>query len=1381
MASAKAPGIGSALRTPNNLPPLLTSFVGREREAAQLQRLLAEARVVTVTGAPGSGKTRLALEVASRVLDGYRDGVWLVRVRREPDADHMLRAVADALGTSDSSGTTEFIAAEGGRSLEHRVLDYLESKELLLILDACEDLGTEVASLIQTVRERAREVRVLVTSRLPLSLPGEIVWQVPPMPIPEEEPGGIVTAASIEEIASVQLFVDRARAVEPRFTLDDTTAPHVARICRRLDGLPLAIELTASRVEVIDVAELATRLESEFDAVVGATRAPAIGNETLATALDWAYRLVAEKEQSLFDRLAVFPEDFTLDAAEAVGSGAPIDTSEILDLLTGLVKSSLLTVARDEEGRARYRLLGILRSYALDRLVERKELAGRRHRHAEYYERLAEAQVARIKGPDQLAVLDRLEHERTNLRAALEYLLEDGDAAAALRVVSGLYWFWFVRNHPEGADLARRAVELAASTGAAPNPPALVGAALLVLLEGWLEEAEAWLRRAIAEAHGAAARGTIGEARMYLGMIAQRRGRAEDAEQQFTAALDDFRAAEDEWGAAWARWFLGTAARLRGDDEEAGKYLDASLQSFRLAGTAYGTANCLAVLGGLARARRDFARAEAFHREAQALMEAVGDRLGVAGVEASLGIDARERGDLRDALTHFAASVDQTRPLGRKSSLAQALYLYGDAARRNGDFDTASAQLFEALDLSATAPEPTVRTTLVRTLESLGLLFHDTGSHERAVTLLAAASSIEPESSRGSADRRRAISDTLTNGRARLGQESYEALWRAGRALSPIEATVLAHAEPDAPPAAGRGLSLDEVELGKRVVSELGGISERRELRLAGIRMAGRRRRPSGERAPIPRELRASGYFWIVITLTLIAVWVSLFAWPNTTEWWEARDQTVLDWFADLRRAGLTRVMEALHALGSVWVFRPLRWAMFVVLLVTRRWRHLLGVLVAFVVLESFVDVLAVEIGRPRPFVEIMAPWQGYSHPSGPVASLAVTLAVMGYSLIPQGRWRRRWQVTAAVILALLVVARVYLGVDHLTDGVIGALLGAAIAVLVFRLLVPDAAFPVVYRRGRTAHLDITDERRGAVRRAVADQLGLTVLELEPFGLEASGGSTPLRMKVSGEPDAILFGKLYSTNHLRADRWYKAGRTILYGSLEDEVKFSSVRRLVEYEDYMLLTMENAGVPSARRYGIVEITPEREYLIVTEFLADAEEISVATVDDSVIDDALLVIRKMWDGGLAHRDIKPANVMVQDGRVRLVDVAFGTVRPSPWRQAVDLANMMIILGLRVDPEQVYRRALRYFAPEDIAEAFAATRSVTIPSQSRSSLRIKLRTQGLNIIETYRRLAPHREPIAIQRWSQRRLALTLGALLLAMLLLSLIIENVTGRGFI
>ncbi|MGI9607956.1 MAG: phosphatase PAP2 family protein [Acidimicrobiales bacterium] len=558
-------------------------------------------------------------------------------------------------------------------------------------------------------------------------------------------------------------------------------------------------------------------------------------------------------------------------------------------------------------------------------------------------------------------------------------------------------------------------------------------------------------------------------------------------------------------------------------------------------------------------------------------------------------------------------------------------------------------------------------------------------------------------------------------------------------------------------------------------------LGERREVRIAGLRVAGRRRRPSGERAPLQRELLIAGKLWLLGGLAMIALWISLFAFPETTEWWTERDNSILGWFVDQRSTRLTSIADAVALLGSSWFVRVLRISMVISLLVVRRFRHFFAVLLAIILVQVTVENLQEFIGRPRPFVPIIGDWSGPAHPSAPVARLGVTVAAMAYTLVPRGRGRDAVFALGAGLVGALCLARVYLGVDHPTDAVVSAIFSFAVVGVLFRWFAPERSFPVVWRPGVTAHLDVSGERGEAIREAVRCQLGLEVLDVEPFGLEGSGGSTPLRLRVAGDPDQHVFAKLYSQVHVRSDRWYKIGRTILYGSLEDEVHFASVRRLVEYEDYVQRLMRDAGVASAAPLGIVEITPEREYLMVSEFLEGSQELTNAQIDDGVIDEALGLIRRMWDAGLAHRDIKPANVMLREGRVVLIDVAFGTVRPSPWRQAVDLANMMLILALRSDAPHVYERALLQFAPEDIAEAFAATRSVTMPTQSRSSLALLRKEHGVDIVEEFRRLAPATEPISIQRWSARRLRLAAGAAILTIFLFMTVIQELRGGGIL
>ncbi|MDH3295601.1 MAG: hypothetical protein OER95_14880, partial [Acidimicrobiia bacterium] len=342
-------------------------------------------------------------------------------------------------------------------------------------------------------------------------------------------------------------------------------------------------------------------------------------------------------------------------------------------------------------------------------------------------------------------------------------------------------------------------------------------------------------------------------------------------------------------------------------------------------------------------------------------------------------------------------------------------------------------------------------------------------------------------------------------------------------------------------------------------------------------------------------------------------------------------------------------------------------------------------------------------------------------------------------------------------------------------DIMAAATAGVAITLLLYRMAAPEKVFPIVYGTGNTAHLDVSGPRGEAIRLGLQQQLGIVATNVEPVGLEGSAGSTPLRIRQQDGPD--LFAKLYARSHLRSDRSYKLGRTLLYGRLEDEQHFTSVRRLIQHEDYMLHVMCRAGIGCTSPIGLVEITPEREYLLVTEFLVGAKEINEVKVTTELIDNGLAEVARLWEVGLAHRDIKPANVMVQDGRLHLIDVAFAQVRPSPWRQAVDLANMMLVLGLESSAELVYERALLQFTEDEIAEAFAASRGVTLPSQ----LRARVRRDGRALLDRFRSLAPARKPVAIQRWTIRRVGLTFWVGLIAASLVSIFLQNLSDIGLL
>ncbi len=521
-----------------------------------------------------------------------------------------------------------------------------------------------------------------------------------------------------------------------------------------------------------------------------------------------------------------------------------------------------------------------------------------------------------------------------------------------------------------------------------------------------------------------------------------------------------------------------------------------------------------------------------------------------------------------------------------------------------------------------------------------------------------------------------------------------------------------------------------------------------------------RQRRPTGAPPPLPHPFAVSTAAWLVLGSMVLA---GAFLASQHTPWLRIDDQastSVLRLFAGIRTPWLTDVAKGIDVAGSGWGATGLGLSVVALTMAFRRWRHLLVFLGSLLFLEFVGTMIYFGLSRPRPYgVPTIGSWGGYSGVSPPVAVLTIFLMGAVYCLAVPGRPRAYTKAAVAAVVAVFCLARLYLGVDHPGDALLAVAFAVAIAVTAFRFFTPNEVFPVTYRRGRTAHVDVTGRRGEAICQAVHDQLGLTVTEIKPVGLESSAGSTPLRLRVEGGPDEFLFAKLYTKGHVRADRWYKLWRTILYGSLEDESPFKTVRRLVTYEDYALRLLQDIGVRTAKPYGIVEITPEREYMLVTEFHTGAVEIGEADVDDTVIDQGLLMIRMLWDAGIAHRDIKPGNLMVRSGELLLIDVAFVQVRPSPWRQAVDLGNMMLVLAARTGPQRVYRRALAYFTEAELAEAFAATRGVASPTQ----LRAFMKRDPRDLLGEFRALAPQRPPIVLQRWSIRRVALAAAMLVI------------------
>jgi DNA-binding NarL/FixJ family response regulator/tRNA A-37 threonylcarbamoyl transferase component Bud32 len=524
------------------------------------------------------------------------------------------------------------------------------------------------------------------------------------------------------------------------------------------------------------------------------------------------------------------------------------------------------------------------------------------------------------------------------------------------------------------------------------------------------------------------------------------------------------------------------------------------------------------------------------------------------------------------------------------------------------------------------------------------------------------------------------------------------------------------------------------------------------------------RRRPTGERPPLPRITDWPQWMPLIAVLATAAV-LGVSAGLGVLG---RIDQSAARWFEGIRSGAMTSAMRTIGAaLGGSWTVTAIRWPVLAVLILYKRWQHALAFL-ASILLVGWISAAA----TPSPSTTA-----GHLAPSPPVAALAVTVVGIAYSLAPPGRRRRAALVAGGLLLAALGFAEMYRGLASLSGVLVAVVLGADIPVVGFRLIAPEGSFPVSYQRAKRSVLDVTGLRGEAIKQALRNQLGMTAVgDVRTFALQGAAGSTPLRIRVEGDPDTDLFGKLYAISHMRSDRWYKLGRMILYGELEDEKPYNSVRRLVEYEDYVLRLLVDNGVPTAAPYGFVELTPEREYLLVTEFLEGTTELTGVQADDRIIRESLAIVRRLWDAGLSHRDIKPSNVLVDaSGAVYLIDAAFCQVRPSPWRQAVDLANMMLVLALQADPGDVYGEATKLFRAEEIAEGFAATRGVTMPPQ----LRRAVQQDGRDLVGAFRAMGPSHDPIGIQRWSVRRVALSAGALLALALAAALVWGNLQAIG--
>ncbi|MDQ2691395.1 MAG: tetratricopeptide repeat protein, partial [Chloroflexota bacterium] len=680
-----SPGSSRAGRPRYNLPAQSTPFIGRASQLAALRQMILDpdVRLLTLLGPGGAGKTRLSMEVARETLDKFPHGAFFVPLADDRQEDQLISRIAQQLEVR-----------EGGRPLLENITDYLRDKSLLLVLDNFEQL-IPAAPVVGELLKRAPQLKILVSSRIPLNLRGEREYPVPPLDLP---PAGEQPVEDVQGSEAVQLFVERARASSPKFELTKDNASAVAEICRRLDGLPLALELAAARIKLLPPQAILTRLDDRLKLLTGGARDLPTRHQTLRNTLEWSYSLLNEDERTLYARLGVFVGGFTLEAAEAVCN--PDGRLDILECLTSLVNNSLLR-QEEAEGESRFYMLETIRAYALERLTESGEMEALRAQHARYFGGLVlSASWAQLTSSNALHWLNWLERENDNIRATLAWCLStsEGIELAAGMVVSGLEWFWYRRGYfMEGRMWSER---LLASpflkAGSLEQGMILVTSSAMALWQGKPETALAESLEALALGQRHEDELVVTMADLQTAVIYINMGLDREAQPLLEEAQAYFKEQNQTFFFAVTNIHLGNVELGLGNVERARALHEEALTIARAVGENWLLSFALNNLGEVARTQGQYDLARTYYQESEALLRDTGDKGDLARFVHTLGYIAQHRGDYTAAENQFKKSLAMFRELGNRRGMAECMAGLAGLQARQGHAEWGATMLSAA-------------------------------------------------------------------------------------------------------------------------------------------------------------------------------------------------------------------------------------------------------------------------------------------------------------------------------------------------------------------------------------------------------------------------------------------------------------------------------------------------------------------------------------------------------------------------------------------------------------------------------------------------------------------------------------------------------------